>query len=68
MRDVELYVRFRELVHALAPIGDAARGESTVARRGRRTGTQPTMVVQQKSFGEEFRRHLLSQPTNVELS
>jgi hypothetical protein len=69
VRDVELNGRFRELVHELAPIEDAARGESTVTRRGRRTGTQPTMIVQQKAFGEEFRCHLHeSQTTNIELS
>lgn len=68
MRDVELW-SVRELVHELAPIEDAARGESTVTRRGRRTGTQPTMVVRQKVCGEEFQCHLLeSQTTNIELS
>ena len=68
MSDVEL-CSVRELVHELAPIEDATRRESAVARRGRPTGAQPTMAAQQEAFDEEFRRHLLeSQRTTIELS
>lgn len=56
----------RELVHELATIVHATGGESVVAGRRWRTGTQLIMIARQKAIVEERRRrHLEAQRTDT---